>query len=336
MPKNNAAAQACPDAEESAAQDVIEVCCTVPEEVCGERIDSALVRLLSSAASQRHPLDWSRSHIKRALLSLTLNGRQAKLSDHVQTHSKLCVTLLDQPSLLEAKAEDIPLDVIHEDDDIIVINKPQGMAVHPSAGTPRGTVANALLAHCRIACSEGAPLRPGIVHRLDKDTSGLLVCVKSEAAQYALGKAFHDRKVHKIYSAIVRGRMTPRQGMIDAPLARDPVKRTRQAVVPNGRSAQTGYKVLEEFEKYSRLEITLYTGRTHQIRAHLSHIERPILGDPIYSRSDALCATLCLAAVELGFAHPVTGKDVCFSIPPPAHMQAVLESLRTKEERAGK
>jgi len=272
--------------------------------------------------------DWSRSRIKRELLSLTLDGKAAKLSDRVSANARLLASLRGDAPLARAEAEALPLDIVYEDGDIVVINKPPGMATHPSAGIAGGTVVNALLGHCKDIPSGAAPLRPGIVHRLDKDTSGLMVCVKTEAARLGLARAFHDREVGKVYSAIVRGRVTPRQGMIDAPLARDPLRRTRQAVVEGGRPAQTEYRVLEEFERYSLLELRLLTGRTHQIRVHLAHIGRPIVGDPIYARSDALSALLCLAAVRLGFAHPVTGKELLFTLPLPEHMQGVVHTLR--------
>ena len=302
-------------------KDTRTVSSSIPEELSGERADTALAELMGP--------EWSRSRIKRALLSLSLDGKAAKLSDRVQANARLEVSLSDEPPLKQAHAEEIPLEIVYEDDDIIVINKPCGMATHPSAGITEGTVVNALLFHCRnLASGPESPLRPGIVHRLDKDTSGLLVCVKSEYARVSLSRAFHDRQVHKIYSAIVRGRMTPRQGMIDAAIGRDPLRRTRQAVVEGGRAAQTGYKVIEEFENYSHLEMTLFTGRTHQIRVHLSHIERPIIGDPVYSRSDALSDTLCLAAVRLSFAHPRDGRELEFRAPLPRHMQSVLNTLR--------
>lgn len=292
----------------------------LPHSLNGVRADAALAAILGE--------DWSRSRIKRTCLSLQLDGRTIKLSEKVSAGARLTAVLTNTTSFADLIPENLPLDIVHEDDEIIVINKAWGMAVHPSPGTPTGTVVNALLAHCRSLPSSD-PLRPGIVHRLDKDTSGLLVCAKTERARLALSEAFEQRQVRKHYTAIVRGRMSPRQDVIDAPLGRDPVNRTKQAVVSEGREARTGYHVIEEFVNHSVLDIDLLTGRTHQIRVHLSWKGRPIIGDPLYSRSDALADRLCLAAVSLAFTHPVDGKELEFTAPLPPHMLEALARLRT-------
>lgn len=295
---------------------------TIPDEYAGARADVALLGLMGHT--------WSRSRIKRDIISLALDGKTAKLSDHVKKGMLLELTYRDTAPLENAQAEEIPLDIVYEDEEIIVINKPHGMATHPSAGIYGGTLVNALLGHC--ARLPGAGIRPGIVHRLDKDTSGLILCAKTDRAQEALSRAFHERRVIKVYSAIVRGRLTPRQGIIDAPIARDPLHRTRQAVAEGGRSAQTGYKVIEEFAGHSYLQLRLFTGRTHQIRVHLAHRGCPIVGDPVYGRSDTLSSLLCLAATQLGFTHPVSEQELSFSIPLPAHIQAALDSLKNQKE----
>jgi 23S rRNA pseudouridine1911/1915/1917 synthase len=276
---------------------------------------------------------WSRSRIKRGLLSLALDGKAAKLSDRVKKGMLLELTYRDTAPLENAEAEEIPLDIVYEDEEIIVINKPHGMATHPSAGIYGGTLVNALLGHCaHLPSAPEMGVRPGIVHRLDKDTSGLILCAKTDRAQEALSRAFHERRVTKIYSAIVRGRLSPRQGIIDAPVARDPLHRTRQAVIEGGRSAQTGYQVIEEFSGHSYLQLQLFTGRTHQIRVHLAHIKHPIVGDPVYGRSDTLSALLCLAATQLGFTHPAREQELSFSIPLPGHMREALNGLRQKNQ----
>ena len=300
--------------------DVLRIDCILTPEMDGFRADLALTQLLGEA--------WSRSRIKRDCLSLTRNGRAIKLSEKLATGDRLAAELDDRPGFADLTPETIPLDIVHEDDDLVVINKPWGMAVHPSPGTPSGTVVHALLAHCKTLPSSD-PLRPGIVHRLDKDTSGLLVCVKTERARIALAEDFQQRRVSKQYTAIVRGRMSPRQDIIDAPIGRDPVHRTRQAVVANGREARTGYRVAEEFVNHSLLEIDLYTGRTHQIRVHLSWKGRPIVGDPLYSRSDTLSDRLCLAAVRLGLIHPASKTEMEWTVPLPDHMLQALARLRS-------
>jgi len=294
----------------------------IPPEMDGWRADQALTVLLGA--------DWSRSRIKRDMQSLTLDSRPVKLSERVVAGARLQPVLTDEPGFADLKPEAIPLDIVYEDAEIIVINKPWGMAVHPSPGTPNGTVVNALLAHCKSLPGTDS-FRPGIVHRIDKDTSGLLVCVKTERARIALAEDFQERRVRKQYSAIVLGRMSPRQDVIDAPLGRDPVNRIKQAVVPGGREARTGYHVVEEFSNHSLLGIDLFTGRTHQIRVHLAWKGRPIVGDPLYARSDTLSDRLCLAAVRLGFEHPVSRHELEWTIPLPGHMQTALERLRSRE-----
>lgn len=308
---------------EQESGDRLHIDCIIRAELDGLRADLVLARLLGA--------DWSRSRIKRLCCSLTRNGQAIKLSEKFAGGDRLEAELDDSPGFADLKPEAIPLDIVHEDDELIVINKPWGMAVHPSPGTPGATVVNALLAHCKTLPASD-PLRPGIVHRLDKDTSGLLVCAKTERARIALAEDFQQRRVKKQYAALVRGRISPRQGIIEAPLGRDPVHRTRQAVIANGREARTDYRVSEEFSNHSLLDITLHTGRTHQIRVHLSWKGHPIVGDPIYSRSDTLSERLCLAAVRLGLVHPVRKTEMEWSVPLPEHMQRALARLRAGAE----
>jgi 23S rRNA pseudouridine1911/1915/1917 synthase len=273
----------------------------------------------------RFPALGSRSRLKRDLLSLHLNGRPARPSALLRAGDRVDVVLQHTPPFPGVVAEAIPLAIVYEDADLLVINKTFGMPVHPSAGHPSGTLVNALLAHCGPL--PGETMRPGIVHRLDRDTSGLIVCAKREPIRLALSAAFAARGVEKGYETIVKGRPSPAAGIIDAPLGRDPHHRKRRAVVPGGKPARTGYRVIGGNAEYAHLAIDLFTGRTHQIRVHLAHLRHPIVGDPVYARPDHLADQLCLAAVRLAFSHPGTGERLEFRIPPPAHMLRALEKL---------
>jgi len=234
---------------------------------------------------------------------------------------------------MEARPKPIPLDIVYEDDDIIVINKPQGMVVHPAAGARAGTLVNALLAHTRGLSGIGGKERPGIVHRLDKDTSGLLVVAKHDRAHISLARQLQAREVLREYAAIVHGRVRADRGRVDAPIGRHPVNRKRMAVVFGGRPAVTDYEVLERFAEYSYLRLVLQTGRTHQIRVHMAHLGHPVVGDPVYGsrRSPWELEGQCLHARRLGFRHPRTGAWMTFTTPLPEHMERVLEDLRRQE-----
>lgn len=226
--------------------------------------------------------------------------------------------------------EPIPLAVIYEDDDLLVVNKPPGMTVHPGAGQSSGTLVHAVLARCPDLPPIGGADRPGIVHRLDKDTSGLLVVAKTEAAWRGLQAQIQSRRARRDYLALVHGRVQQSSGVIDAPLGRHRRHRTRMAVVASGRRAVTHYRVAERFDEATLLEVRLDTGRTHQIRVHCAHLGHPVVGDPIYGRraNPWGLRRQALHARGLAFVHPVSGAALAFSAPLPADIEAALQALR--------
>ncbi len=239
------------------------------------------------------------------------------------------VQVLGPPAdALAVNPEPISLDVRYEDGDLLVVNKPAGLTVHPAPGHPRGTLVNAVLAHVPDLASGGA-LRPGIVHRLDKDTSGLLVVAKRDEAYRKLTAQLRARTVIREYLAIVRGAVANDAGVIDAPIGRHPAQRTRMAVVPRGRPAVTRYRVRERLAGATLLECRLETGRTHQIRVHLQHLGHPVLGDPVYGRTRVPeMKRQALHAARLEFLHPRTGEHLAFAAPLPDDFAALLERLR--------
>ena len=237
---------------------------------------------------------------------------------------------------LHAEAEDIPLDIVFEDEDIIVINKPSGMVVHPAPGNENGTLVNALLYHCKSSLSAiNGVIRPGIVHRIDKDTSGLLVVAKTDEAHIFLSSLLKDHKIERTYHAILCGHLKSTQGTVNAPIARHPVDRKKMAVVAGGREAITHYEVIREFPSFTYAKMNLETGRTHQIRVHMSHLGHPIIGDTVYgggktqfekSHSKYLDGQ-CLHAKELRFPHPKTGEMMHFECELPDNFKALLKIL---------
>lgn len=247
---------------------------------------------------------------------------------------------IPDPVPAEAQPEEIPLDIVYEDADIVVVNKPAGMVVHPAAGNPTGTLVNALLWHCGERLSGiGGVIRPGIVHRIDKDTSGLLVVAKHDEAHLTLAAGLKDHAIARVYSAIAIGNLREDDGTVDAPIGRHPTDRKRMAVIRDGGSAReavTHYRVTERFEGFCCVECRLETGRTHQIRVHMASLGHPLLGDPVYGGDKTsferhhadLIHGQCLHARELHFVHPRTGEPMCFTAPLPADFAAVLEILR--------
>lgn len=245
-------------------------------------------------------------------------------------------TYLTAPEPSEALPENIPLDVVYEDRDIIVINKPQGMVVHPAPGHSSGTLVSALLYHCGDSLSGiGGVLRPGIVHRIDKDTAGLICAAKNDSAHLSLAAQLEDHSMRRTYEAILCGRLPEESGKIDAPIGRHPKDRKKMAVIKGGRSAVTHYRALEEYRGFTLAEMKLETGRTHQIRVHTSHIGRPVLGDPIYGgvtqfekRHPSICKGQFLFAKELCLAHPSTGERMTFQADLPDNFKEAVRLLR--------
>lgn len=249
---------------------------------------------------------------------VTLNGGAAKASAKLRDGD--AVTLHEPPPVpTETVAEEIALDVLFEDDDLIVVNKPAGLVVHPAAGNWSGTLVNALLHHCQTLSGIGGEQRPGIVHRLDKETSGCLVVAKNDSAHQALTKQFAGREVSKIYLALAAGKFARRSGVIEAPIGRHPVQRKKMTVLSGerGRASKTDYRVLQELPAGTLVECTLHTGRTHQIRVHLKHLGHPVLGDEVYGRRGDFSRQM-LHAWKLGFIHPRTEKRLNFESPIPA------------------
>ena len=263
------------------------------------------------------------------------NGAPANKKDKLAAGDRITLTLPD-PQPIEAQPQNIPLDIVYEDDHLLVVNKPKGMVVHPAPGNPDGTLVNALLYHCRGQLSGvGGAIRPGIVHRIDKDTSGLLVVAKDDLTHQGLSEQMAVHAIHRVYHAVVYGNIRQDAGTIEAPIGRDPRDRKRMAVTPGqGKRACTHWQVLERFGRFTLLACRLETGRTHQIRVHMAHIGHPLAGDPVYGPRSVIreLQGQCLHAKELGFRHPVTGQELRFDSPLPAYFTTFLERLR-KEHR---
>ena len=240
---------------------------------------------------------------------------------------------LPDPEPVDVAPQDIPLDVVYEDGDVIVVNKPKGLVVHPAPGHPDGTLVNALLHHCGDSLSGiGGELRPGIVHRIDRDTSGLIIAAKNDFAHQRLAAQLQDHTLARIYRCIVVGNLREDSGTVDAPIGRHPVDRKKMAVVSNGRPAVTHWRVLERFQGFTYVECRLETGRTHQIRVHMAYIGHPILGDTVYGNKKAVPGLRgqCLHAVGLRFIHPRTGEPVELACPLTEEFQAQLDKLRKR------
>ncbi|MCJ7510456.1 MAG: RluA family pseudouridine synthase [Dehalococcoidia bacterium] len=290
----------------------------------GERLDAFLARRCE------HELSRSSAHRLIAEGQVTVNGAPSKPS-HRLRHGDDIVVLLPPPQVMALEAEAIPLRIVYQDEDVILVDKPPGLTVHPAAGHPSGTLVNALLTIYPELANIKGTLRPGIVHRLDKDTSGLLVVAKNEAAQANLAGQLKNREVHKVYLALVRGRVEPPQGVIDAPIGRHPRRRQRMAVLEGGRAAQTRYRVRELLDDagvaYSLVEAEPLTGRTHQIRVHLASIGHPVVGDKLYGKASTLVGRQFLHAWRLGFRLPASGRYQEFESPLPGDLAGALEAL---------
>jgi 23S rRNA pseudouridine1911/1915/1917 synthase len=289
----------------------------------GERLDRTLADLLPNV---------SRAHIQRLIKEgeVTVDGQMVtKPSTRLEGEATLTIHIpAAEPQPLVA--ERIPLDIIYQDDEIIVVNKPAGMVVHPAAGHADGTLVNALLAHAPQLALVGGTRRPGIVHRLDKDTSGLIVVALTEAARLSLKAQFQERTVHKRYLALVEGVLSPEEGVIDAPIGRSKHRRRRMAVTRDGREAQTEYHTLQVFDNHTLIEVVPRTGRTHQIRVHFASIGHPLAGDQVYGwrKRTVPLKRHFLHACQLSFALPGSGRVFTFDAPLPNDLAHVLSWLK--------
>lgn len=283
----------------------------------GVRLDKAVADLTELSRSQANEA------IKAGTI-LVNNQRQkaryaVKLGDVISYE-------LPKEEVLDYQPEDIPIEIVYEDSDVAVVNKPQGMVVHPSAGHTSGTLVNALLYHVKDLSTINGVVRPGIVHRIDKDTSGLLMIAKNDKAHQALAQELKEKKSLRQYVAIVHGNLPNDRGVIEAPIGRSDKDRKKQAVTAKGKPALTRFQVLERFGDFTLVELTLETGRTHQIRVHMAYIGHPIAGDPVYGPRKTLAGHgQFLHAKTLGFTHPTTGELMTFSVDVPAIFQETLE-----------
>ena len=278
-----------------------------------------------------HRSDLSRAQVQRLLAEglITVNGARPKASYQVRAGDCIRVRL-PPPAPGEVQPEPIPLRIVYEDNDLLVVDKPAGMVVHPAPGHKAGTLVAAVLAHAPDLAGIGGTQRPGIVHRLDKDTSGLILVAKNDAAYRHLQGQFQNRAVHKVYLALLEGYPPAEHGRIEAPISRDPRHRQRMAVVVNGREAVSEYRVVARYAGYTLVAAEPKTGRTHQIRVHFSWLGHPIVGDTVYGRRTAAlaCPRQFLHAHRLGFRLPTTGRHVEFESPLPADLLAVLAKLK--------
>lgn len=266
--------------------------------------------------------------------NILVNGKKQKVSYKVSVGDVITIEEIE-PQEIELKAQEIPIEIIYEDNDIIVVNKPKGMVVHPANGNPDGTLVNAIMAICKDSLSGiGGEIRPGIVHRLDKDTSGLLIVAKNDKAHVNMSEQIKNHEVTKTYIALVRGAVKENEATIDMPIGRSNSDRKKMAVNKNGRNAVTHIKVLKRYDNYTLLQVNIETGRTHQIRVHLSHIGYPIIGDSTYSNGKNEFGVIgqCLHAKSLEFKHPITNKDMKLEAPLPEYLKEIIELLDNRDK----
>ena len=299
---------------------------TVPEEYHLERVDVFITEALEA--------DLSRSYIQKLIKAgdITVNGAPIKANYKAKTDDSIVITI-PEPLELELTPENIPLNIVYQDSDIVVINKQPGIVVHPGPGNSSRTLVNALMYHIKDLSSIGGSIRPGIVHRLDKDTSGLMVVAKNDAAHRFLTEEFAARRVNKIYEVVVVGKPDSGHGVIDRPIGRHPKYRHKMAILEGGRDAVTEYDLVKIWNNslglFSHLKVTLHTGRTHQIRVHFSAMGNPVVADLIYSKKWAKYKVpyLMLASRRLEFTHPSTGERASFEAPLPEHMDTFIRKL---------
>ena len=310
-------------------EDIIELNIDKTQE--GERIDKFLSDMLSSDERT-----YSRSYIQKLIETgnVCVNDKNTKTGYKI-SYNDLIKVMIPYPEDINIVAENIPLDIVYEDDDIILVNKPKGMVVHPSAGHYTGTLVNALMYHCSNNLSGiNGVMRPGIVHRIDKDTTGIIVACKNDAAHISLSEQLKEHNITRYYYAICHNCFKEKEGTVDAPIGRHPVDRKKMAInYKNGKKAVTHYEVLENFRNFAYIKCKLETGRTHQIRVHMASISHPLLGDNVYcnARCPFELEGRTLHAGVLGFIHPRTGKYMEFSAPLPEYFEKILNILRNRK-----
>ncbi len=298
--------------------DIKELIFKAESDEAGERVDKCVAMRLGEG--------FSRTYVRYLMdnSQLTVDGRKVKPHHTVREGEEVRVKLLPVPDIEDVEPENIPIDIIYEDDWIIVVNKPCGMVVHPGAGNMTGTLVNALLYHCGKLPEVDDGMRPGIVHRLDKDTSGVMVIAKNARAMRSLAKQFQKRAVKKRYTALVRGCVQLDNGVVEAPLARNTLDRKKMGVEFSiGKKARTVYHVVKRFSNFTLVSLEPETGRTHQIRVHMKHLGHPVVGDSVYGSQHGM-ARQALHATALGFTHPDTGKYVEFEAPLPEDIKEVI------------
>lgn len=291
-------------------------------------VDIENMRLDSYIASK---YDISRTMVQKLIEegNVLVNEKEKKISYKVQIGDNIKINI-PKPQETNIKPENIPIEIVYEDNDIIVVNKPKGMVVHPANGNPDGTLVNAIMAICKGSLSGiGGEIRPGIVHRLDKDTSGLLIIAKNDRAHINMSNQIKNREVKKIYIALVRGNVNEEEATINMPIGRSTKDRKKMAVRKDGKEAITHFKVLKRYSKYTLLEVKIDTGRTHQIRVHMSQIGHPVIGDMVYSngKNEFGVVGQMLHAKSLDFKHPITGKDIHLDAELPQYFKDVLYKL---------
>lgn len=294
-------------------------------DVNNERLDSYI---------SKSNLDLSRSMVQKLIKEnrIFVNGKVEKESYKIKINDKITIQI-EEPKSSKLEAQDIPLDIIYEDNDIIVINKPKGMVVHPGNGNPDNTLVNAVLAHCKGSLSGiGGEIRPGIVHRIDKDTSGLIIVAKNDKSHINLSEQIKNHEVTKIYTALVKGNIVENEATIDMPIGRDKNDRKKMCVTRDGKEAISHIKVIKRYGNYTLIRVKIDTGRTHQIRVHMAKIGHPVVGDEVYSsgKNEFGVKGQMLHSTILKFKHPISGKEIMLEAPLPQYFEDVLSKLEKR------
>ena len=295
-------------------------------DVNNERLDSYI---------SKSNLDLSRSMVQKLIKEnrVFVNGKNEKESYKIKVNDNITIQI-EEPKSSKLEAQDIPLNIIYEDNDIIVINKPKGMVVHPGNGNPDNTLVNAVLAHCKGSLSGiGGKIRPGIVHRIDKDTSGLIIVAKNDKSHINLSEQIKNHEVTKIYTALVKGNISEDEATIDMPIGRDKKDRKKMSVTRDGKEAVSHIKVVKRYGNYTLIRVKIDTGRTHQIRVHMAKIGHPVVGDEVYSsgKNEFGVKGQMLHSTILKFKHPISGKEIMLEAPLPQYFEDVLSKLDKNE-----